>query len=291
MELKALFEQYLTSKTETIGRKVSLGQSARALHRFAATGLTLEEVTPKAIEDYLASLNVAPSTQNQNLKHIKAAFRWGVRRGLLPDGTTAPERVDPRFVEGTQVEVFTPVELAGVLRDVKPVYLPAVALGAFAGLRPEEIIGRNGKEGLRWEDINWEAGLIRIHPRTSKTHQGRAVPINDALAAWLEPRPEGLVVDAPPLTHRETGRLKKLGHRWAHDILRHSYATYRLALHRNLWEVSNEMGNSPAILKKHYDAVGIPAVARQYFSLRPGQNFSIVPTGEEADSAPESAAI
>ena len=45
---------------------------------------------------------------------------------------------------------------------------------------------------------------------------------------------------------------KKAGIEWKSDGLRHSYASYRLAMTCDLQALSLEMGNSPRILHDHY---------------------------------------
>lgn len=45
------------------------------------------------------------------------------------------------------------------------------------------------------------------------------------------------------------------------DILRHSYGTHRMAIVRNAHQVAEEMGNSVAIVRRHYDAVLEPSKA------------------------------
>ena len=51
--------------------------------------------------------------------------------------------------------------------------------------------------------------------------------------------------------------------------LRHSYASYRLAVTANAPEVSLEMGNTPQMIHRHYRELVTPAKAEKWFSLLP----------------------
>jgi hypothetical protein len=53
------------------------------------------------------------------------------------------------------------------------------------------------------------------------------------------------------------------------NILRHTFGSYHYALHRNENLTAAEMGNSPAIVFRHYRAVDTPEAAKQFWNLLP----------------------
>ena len=56
---------------------------------------------------------------------------------------------------------------------------------------------------------------------------------------------------------------------WLPDALRHSYASYRLAIIHDIPRLSLEMGNSPAIIKAHYLNLKHDDEGKAWFALRP----------------------
>ena len=71
-------------------------------------------------------------------------------------------------------------------------YLPVLAIGAFAGLRPEEI------NKLRWEDLDFQERTIRVNASAAKTRKKRFAEISDNLLAWLQPYAGRTGPVAPP---------------------------------------------------------------------------------------------
>ena len=94
----------------------------------------------------------------------------------------SPERID--FL--SREELNSLIDAARVMSKTR--LLPAVALGAFAGLRRSEILS------LRWEDVKIEANVLRIRNYSkegqarvrTKNEENRLVPIRPELAAILK---------------------------------------------------------------------------------------------------------
>jgi integrase len=119
-----------------------------------------------------------------------------------------------------------------LLLDKAPADLvPMFAIGAFAGLRTAELVR------LEWSDLNIHRGHINIPAVKSKTARRRLITMEPNLQAWLSPYTS------------QTGRLwtkhrdnyhfvvtqfwKAAGiAKWAHNALRHSFASYHLARHQ-----------------------------------------------------------
>jgi integrase len=58
---------------------------------------------------------------------------------------------------------------------------PFLAIGAFAGLRKNEL------QQLDWNEVNLERGFITVAAHKAKTRQRRLVPISENLKLWLQP--------------------------------------------------------------------------------------------------------
>jgi integrase len=145
--------------------------------------------------------------------------------------------------------------------------LPSVAIGLFAGLRPAEI-GR-----LTWEEIDLEAKLIEVTARKAKSKKRRFVTISDNLAAWLlkAKNRTGKVSPNGDLDDKVTPLAKTAGITpWPHDGMRHSFASYHLAEHKNQALTTLQLGHHNAeMLFAHYRELVKPAAAAEYWKLAP----------------------
>ena len=81
------------------------------------------------------------------------------------------------------------------------------------------------------------------------------MPITDNCAAWLEryAKPSGPVINLSRADKQLFLYLaEKSGVPWKHNGLRHSFISYRLAVVKDVGQVSLEAGNSPQMVFKHY---------------------------------------
>jgi integrase len=162
-----------------------------------------------------------------------------------------------------------------MLTGIAPKFVPFVALGAFAGLRTAEI------HRLEWQDIDFHGGHIIVGKHKAKTGQRRIIPVLPALKAWLEPlaQLQGKVVpqyshDAP-LLRAFRKALKPWNVELVHNGLRHSFASYRLAIVQSAEQVSLEMGNSPRKLFTDYHQLATKSQAELWFSVMPASEGKV----------------
>lgn len=124
------------------------------------------------------------------------------------------------------------------------------------GIRPEEL------QRLDWEDVDFDQGVIHIRKRVLKVNNDRNVPLAENCREWLERVPvrTGLVAPESGFRYRFDAVRRAAGfsvrgasgEAWSSDVLRHSYASYWLALHKNRPQLAEDMGNSVVMIKKHY---------------------------------------
>jgi integrase len=157
---------------------------------------------------------LARQTIINRLNLLGGIFRYAVKRGWAsanpvaavdrpkPDGTDA----DIRFLDVAELEaVIRAVENDKLGKIERVLYLTA----AMTGLRQGELVA------LRWRDVDWTAGLIRVRRNytrglfgTPKSRRSsRAVPMADRVATELAPLPAFL------LSGRRRPRLLPPGHR------------------------------------------------------------------------------
>jgi integrase len=137
--------------------------------------------------------------------------------------------------------------------------VPYLAIGLFAGIRPMEI-GR-----LHRSDVGGHH--IEITAAKAKTRKRRLVTLSDNLKAWL-----ALGGDLPLTNKRK--RLKRIldesGVSWSPDIMRHSYASYHLALHQSADKTALEMGHRDTnMLFRHYRELVTKEAAIGYWNIGP----------------------
>lgn len=245
---------------------------------------TVEALDAAAVEQWLDSRNVGPRRWNNLHADIVSLVRYARRHRLIGADLTPVELIERKTVE-YKVLTYTPDEMEKLLRAAPDEWLPVVALGGFCGLRPEELYPEEEakerkkrtdeiqppKPGLRWEHILWEAKKIDIPAAVSKTRTRRFAVLTDAAAAWLAKWRKA----SGPIAHnkrfwRYIPKLKKdSGVEWKADALRHSYASYRLAITKDVPALALEMGNSPAMIFRHYLDLKHEPEAIRWFGIRP----------------------
>lgn len=122
-------------------------------------------------------MSSTPVEANRTLGALSAVYGWADRAEMIPVGTNPTRHVE-RFAETGTRRAFTTVELQALgeaLREaeeaenVHPSAILAIRLLALTGFRRAEVLGqavkeRRGKrEGLRWGDIDLDAGLVHLH--------------------------------------------------------------------------------------------------------------------------------
>jgi integrase len=241
---------------EAKGRKRSTVTDYRSAVRVHFTYFgtkPLEAIEPRDVERFIAHLRRGKKTIKSVRNWVgilSATFNYGRRQGWC---TVNPcEAVElPSMEANGDIRFLTLEELAALLRAAKgngrlaqtdrTLYLAA----AMTGMRQGELLA------LRWQDVDWAAGKIRIRQNyvrgefgTPKTRRStRSVPMGDVLAAELERHFQGSawqadddLVFANPDTGEPLGRtklttrykdaLKRAGVRQVrfHD-LRHTFGT------------------------------------------------------------------
>jgi len=139
------------------------------------------------ITDWIRGLNQSAISQNNYLRVIRILFSEGIKGKYLSESPAV--HVTEAKVTQTEVGTLTPGELVILLGKAPEELVPALAIGAFAGIRREEI------NKLDWRDLDLKHGTIKVRPRNAKSARNRLVPIEANLSDWLKPyaRPEGKV--------------------------------------------------------------------------------------------------
>jgi len=230
-------------------------------------------VTASVIEEWLAGLSIGPRARNNIRMSIVTLFQYARAHGYLPkDQRTEAEHVARAKDRGGKIEILRPQELDRLLKKAKPEATLYLALGAFTGLRSAELVR------LEWQDVNFERGHIIVGKEKSKTATRRLVPIQPNLMQWLAPYRgrTGRIFASEHAADRTIAFAKKHV-KWPSNALRHSYATYRLAITHDAARVALEMGNSPTMLFTNYRELVDEHDTKAWFAIAPKRSKKIVP--------------
>jgi integrase len=279
----------------------SARDSRNRLKRFLLSKLSLEplgffatDAGTRALRKWLDSLPVGPTTFNNYRRHLSIFFGWAVKNGKLPRNPCAQiEERRKKRTEEQEAEIITPDEfrsllmvargsVPGVSEDSRwsPGLLAGVALQGFCGIRAKEMTR------LEWKSVDFEEGQVLVSKGQGKTRKGRLIPIPEACKEWLrdfagrtgpvvpalyQEKLSGLraIMRSPsPITRSAPGFVRS---EMPDNCLRHSFATYHLALHKNEALTSRLMGNSPGVLRDNYEALVLraPRLAPEWFKVRP----------------------
>jgi integrase len=264
-----------------------LRASIEQFSRFCRVRLA-SEVTSKHVEDWLASKKVSGTTKSNAFRDIRILFRFCLAREWMHrDPLKGVERPRADVVE---TGIVSPLQASLLLAAAAPEILPSLAIKLFTGLRSTEV------RRLDWCDITESHVIVRAG--NAKTRSRRAVDIPANLAAWLSAFRQTSGPVAPmslKLWHRfirETAAAadeaaataaREAGLKFEKDLVgklprnfaRHSFGTYHYALHQDEGRTAAAMGNTPAMVHRHYRALATADDARQFFDIVPPEE----PTG------------
>ena len=267
--------------SELIATKEARGKSAcyiadlrSRLKRFAeAFAVDISTVTTADVQRWLDGLKLSAQSAKNFQTVIGTLFSFAESRGYIFKGGNPIEGTEQITANGGDIQIFTPDEIAALLKAASPEFLPVIALGAFAGLRTAEI------ERLEWSDIHFAEKFIVIGASKSKTASRRIIPLSDNLAAWLAPyaKQTGLIWKRTELWRARAETVKAAGVKWKPNGLRHSAASYWFAGCNDAGRVAGYLGNSAAVIHRHYRELVRPADAVKWFSILPESAVNVLP--------------
>ena len=270
----------LLAHKEAEGKAVRYRRDLKSrLGRFAVDFGTrpIGDITPEEISVWLSGLNLAPVGANNFRRCLAVLFNYAAERGF------APQNVMRRTVRMKQVEeeieILTVGECDALIRNADASIRPALALALFCGVRDDEV------RRLTWNAVDWEGDSLIIGANVSKVNQRRIVPLRENVKAWLAPLRQtgGLIhpVGRAAKAHLQAARAAagfgtpaackddKNLRPWPSNALRHSYASYAITQWPDAAALALEMGNSPAVILKHYRQLVKPAAAAAFWNITP----------------------
>lgn len=231
----------------------------------------ISALTTNDFEDEIERHDWAPGTVHSYVQTWKVLLNYAVKRGYRLDNPCdkleLPERDD------TEPQIFSVYDvrrmMALTMFDDQDPLLPHcqvyLAIGIFAGIRPEEI------ERLHWEQVDLVNGTITILGAKAKCRARRIVDMSPNLLSWVSPwvRKTGRVLRHPVRKLRNAIRDAMGLKEWPHDVLRHSFGSYHFGKHRNEALVKNQMGHSDdgRMFFSHYRVLVHPKAAAEFWEI------------------------
>ena len=266
MPVPQLIAALLAAKAKDGRRPHYIRDLRNRLRRFSDSfpATLASEITVEAVEQWLADLLIPNAkgkfhtavSRNNYLRVLSVAFSFALDRGWMTSNPA--EKISELPEPKEEVAIFTPDEIEGILQAAEPEIRPALAIGAFAGIRPEEILL------LRWEHVRFDHGDILVLGRHAKTGSRRLVKITANLHTWLG---EGGVASEKVVP--KNFRKRRDAARIAAGV-RHSFASYHLALHEDAAATALQLGHTTTkMLFDSYRGLVRKPDAVRYFNIVP----------------------
>ena len=236
------------------------------------------DMTSDRIGEWLQSLKrrdgVPMSSQSKKAYRlgVSGLFTYAIARKWISEHAVKPVRASrTRRDQARRPAVLSLEQVSALLQSADPKFLPAIAIGLFAGLRPAEV------RRLCWEDIHWDKKQIDVLATSSKTASYRYVPMSDNLCEWLAPYRAtctGRLYDLNK--HALAHCLSAIGARagiapWPKDCLRHSYGSHLYAATENAHLTARRMGHMTSdMLHSNYNNRRTREQGEAYFQIVPG---------------------
>jgi integrase len=229
----------------------------------AFPGYCLSDLTTAVLEAWVNGLKLGPTSKNDMRPVLGTCGAWAEKQGYLLKGYS-PFPGMGRYKEiKSAAAIFTPEQIAALLKNAGGSLRPYLALGAFAGLRTAELMR------MDWSEIDLDRGYITVAADKAKTQRRRLVPISDNLKLWLAPLREKSGPVCSYVDPQQAADRLCEGMAWAKNGLRHSFISYRLALLHDTARVALEAGNSPQVIFSHYRELVTPEAAKAWVDIKP----------------------
>jgi integrase len=251
------------------------------LNAFATAfdGRIIHEIKPAELESYLRSLAVGAVSRNNVKRLLGVLFSFAVKRRYTLKNPAA--ETGRATITQDKPGILTLPEARALVKAAPPDILPAIAIGLFAGLRPEAEVWR-----LTWAQIDLKERLIDVS-KSKNLASHRFVKISDNLADWLKPYADraGAVSTTERQYFREIAGTRKKAveelekaeadasnlRQWPSDCMRHTYASYHFGKHKNAHETAEQLGHggSLTMFYLHYRNRVKESDATAFWEIRP----------------------
>jgi len=181
--LDAYLERYAIKKAPETYRNYQ-GAAKRICDEIG--GLTAMSLTPRDVEDLVTALTskYGPNTVSNAYAVLRIAYNKAVKLGELNSNPVVRIDAPEKSLNPTSHIPQEDFEAIYQAASLNPYSHARVEIGMFVAIRPGEILG------LRWDDVNWEAGTLRVERqlqwvkgeglvfRPTKNKKSRIIPLS-----------------------------------------------------------------------------------------------------------------
>jgi len=174
--------------------------------------MRLDRINPAVVRDYMTKRTerdkMSPATANRELSLLKSILYHAEYDGLIPANPIRGRRVKKLAENNNRADVLLSLDLTFdklcSLVDVAADYLkPILTVALKTGMRQGEILK------LKWTDIDWRMGFIRVRAENAKSKKERFIPMDGVLVGTFDELPrigEYVFMNAETKTRRKDVR-------------------------------------------------------------------------------------
>ncbi len=307
-----LVELYLSDLKRRNVRPATLADARIRLGKFAGDygAVPVMSVTPENLAEWITLRGCGPVNQNNHRRKLGALFSYAVKRRVVDANPVLA--VEPVPTDATLPTIWQPARVESVLRAAQsfnPDMVPVLAVMAWAGLRPHEAARLDWQDVKLSERIIRimpgtskvrQARVVDVSDNLAawlapyQRDRGPIAPAQITINRWRVRLAAAAVVGIEKVQARfakQDGlkgteiKKKRLGwdaavqdarkadaELWPHDILRHSCATAWLAANHDIHKLAEMLGNSAAVIRRHYKGMMTAKEAAQYWEIMPDKS-------------------
>ncbi|HTG44818.1 MAG TPA: site-specific integrase [Verrucomicrobiae bacterium] len=251
-------------------------QTRVAMFVNATANAQLQDITKENVRAFLDKRSVGATTKDNDRRAISRFFAWCMedKRNWLKSNpahykTKKGEKPPPVILSLDECERL----LAATKKHKRGALVPYVSVCLFGGLRPFEAAR------LSWDRVNLSDDELRVESVTSKGKRTRVIKVCPTLKRWLLLRKDKPFF--PTNWRNEFDAIKrKVGFGtsnkdaphlkpWVQDIMRHTATSHYFRKTGSYGETAEQMGNSEAIIKKHYASRVTTDEMKKFYALKP----------------------
>ena len=270
--VKVAFEEYIQDQIRTKKTENNLKTKKRISKFISDYGYKrLIDITTDEVEGYVYNSKYKPATQNGNLRVFNAFFNWCIRKGYL--GLNPSIELEKVKEVNGRPDILSLEDASNLIESSikyqNGITLPYFIATLFLGMRSSEVRATAESEALDWSSIKLEESVVLLNA-SSKTNQCRNIKIRPEMTnvITLLKTVEGMSFDPRNFRrHFDTVRKQAKVKHWANNILRPTASSYLYALTHDDQFVTNNLGHSLAVNKKHYQHLVTPEEGIAFFRI------------------------
>lgn len=275
----ATFEEFMIEQAiqAELGTIQTVDKAALQELRDSITPKLVDQISSQDIEAFLADKG---KSWNNYRSKLSGFFSWCIAQHIC--AVNPVDQVERHGNEANK-EYLSILDTQRLLEAAQSAhngkYLAYTAIALFAGLRPDSELTK-----LTWRDIGLKSKKMRVP--AGKTGKARAITISNNLLEWLESCdrtspivPAGSFQRGFAEVKRQAGfkggvrdskKLRAIDDQegrkpWIPDYTRHTFITYYMGKHGDIYKTATESGNSVEMVRDHYDGLVVDADAIDAF--------------------------